>query len=90
MSRNSGAFNAFGALGLFVTLIVSGCAQVGSPTGGPKDETPPALVAAVPEVGATEVNPDRLVLAFDEYVKAGQWRPQLLVSPPLDLSLIHI
>ena len=84
VSRNFGVFNALGALGFFVALLVAGCAQVGSPTGGPKDETPPALVAAVPEVGDTEVVLDRLVLAFDEYVKAGQWRPQLLVSPPLE------
>ena len=84
VSWTVGVFDAPGVLGLFVALLVSGCAQVGSPTGGAKDETPPSLVAAVPEVGATEVMPDRLVLAFDEYVKAGQWRPQLLVSPPLD------
>ena len=84
VSWDMGVCNAFGALGLFVALLVAGCAQVGSPTGGPEDETPPTLVAAVPEVGATEVMPDRLVLAFDEYVKAGQWRPQLLVSPPLE------
>ena len=84
VSWNVGVFDALGVLGLIVALLASGCAQVGSPTGGAKDETPPTLVAAVPEVGATEVMPDRLVLAFDEYVKAGQWRPQLLVSPPLD------
>ena len=66
VSWDRGVCNAFGALGLFVALLVAGCAQVGSPTGGPEDETPPTLVAAVPEVGATEVMPDRLVLAFDE------------------------
>ncbi len=84
VSWNLGALRARGALGLFVVLLVAGCAQVGSPTGGPKDETPPALLLATPPIGATEVMPDRLVLAFDEYVKAGQWRPQLLVSPPLE------
>ena len=30
------------------------------------------------------MRPEQLVLRFDEYVKAGQWRPQLLVSPPLE------
>ena len=84
VSSDFGVSRALGSLGLFLVLLVAGCAQVGSPTGGPKDETPPGLLAAVPEVGATAVMPDRLVMAFDEYVKAGQWRPQLLVSPPLD------
>ncbi|MGB2423991.1 MAG: Ig-like domain-containing protein, partial [Flavobacteriales bacterium] len=47
-------------------------------------ETPPQLLAADPPVGATEVRPSSLRLTFDEYVKAGSWRQQLLVSPPLD------
>ena len=49
----------------------------------PKDETPPELISALPALGATEVGNQRLVLEFDEYVKASNWRSQLLVSPPL-------
>ena len=74
-------------LAILYVFLVAGCAQVGSPTGGPKDETPPSLLEAIPEVGATGVRPDRLILEFDEYVKAGQWRSQMLVSPPLDASI---
>ena len=72
------------ALAAALVLFGPGCAQVGSPTGGPKDETPPQLLAADPPVGATEVRPSSLRLTFDEYVKAGSWRQQLLVSPPLE------
>jgi len=64
--------------------LAAGCAQVGTPSGGPKDETPPQLLEAQPPVGATDVRPTSLTLAFDEYVKAGQWRSQLLVSPPIE------
>ena len=64
--------------------LAAGCAQVGTPSGGSKDETPPQLLEARPPVGATDVRPTSLTLAFDEYVKAGQWRSQLLVSPPID------
>ena len=55
-------------LAILYVFLVAGCAQVGSPTGGPKDETPPSLLEAIPEVGATGVRPDRLILEFDEYV----------------------
>ena len=71
-------------LGVVGLAMLGGCAQVGSPAGGPKDETPPQLLETTPPIGATQVRPERLVLRFDEYVKAGQWRPQLLVSPPLE------
>ena len=69
---------------MLACAVLVSCAQVGSPSGGPKDETPPQLVAAVPELGATQVDDRRMVLEFDEYVKASNWRSQLLVSPPLD------
>lgn len=71
-------------LGVAGLALLEGCAQVGSPAGGPKDETPPQLLETTPPIGATQVRPERLVLRFDEYVKAGQWRPQLLVSPPFE------
>lgn len=68
---------------MLACIVLASCAQVGSPSGGPKDETPPELVSAFPALGATEVDDQRLVLGFDEYVKASNWRSQLLVSPPL-------
>ena len=67
-----------------LALCLVGCAQVGSPSGGPKDEAPPALIEADPPVGSTEVRPSTLTLSFDEFVKAGQWRSQLLISPPIE------
>ena len=69
---------------MLACIVLASCAQVGSPSGGPKDETPPELISALPALGATEVGNQRLVLEFDEYVKASNWRSQLLVSPPLD------
>ena len=65
-------------------LILVACAQVGMPSGGAKDETPPKLVMATPPVGSTNVMTNTITLVFDEYVRAGQWRTELLVSPPID------
>ena len=65
-------------------LLLVACAQVGMPSGGAKDEMPPKLLYATPPIGATNVTTNRMTLMFDEYVRAGQWRAELLVSPPLD------
>ena len=65
-------------------LILVSCAQVGMPSGGAKDETPPKLLIATPPIGSTNVTTNSITLVFDEYVRAGQWRTELLVSPPLD------
>lgn len=72
---------------MLACVVLASCAQVGSPSGGPKDEIPPQLVSAFPELGATQVKVQRVVLEFDEYVKASNWRSQLLVSPPLNGSV---
>ncbi|GAB5534135.1 MAG: hypothetical protein Rubg2KO_03840 [Rubricoccaceae bacterium] len=48
-----------------------GCATVGSPSGGPVDQTPPTLVATSPEDGATNVSERTLRLAFSERISAG-------------------
>ena len=42
---------------------------------------------ALPSVGSSRVKPDKLILTFDEYVQAKQWRSQLLISPPLPGSV---
>ena len=51
----------------------------------PQRRDAPGTRTAFPALGATEVDDRRMVLEFDEYVKASNWRSQLLV-----LSLIHI
>ena len=65
-------------------LLLVACAQVGMPSGGAKDETPPKLLIATPPIGSTNVTTNSIILVFDEYVRAGQWRTELLVSPPLE------
>ena len=56
---------------LATLLSVWGCATVGSPSGGPVDQTPPSLVASLPEDGATNVSERTLRLAFSERIAAG-------------------
>jgi Bacterial Ig-like domain len=59
------------------------CAQVREPTGGPKDERPPALLAAEPPNQSIGFSGQRIVLHFDERVQVGDLVKRAIISPPL-------
>ncbi|MAO15442.1 MAG: hypothetical protein CMH44_00920, partial [Muricauda sp.] len=70
---------------LFVTFMVLAlwqCAKRGSPSGGPKDITPPKLVRAEPENFSTNFKATKIRLYFDELIKLEDVQNQLVVSPP--------
>ena len=73
------------ALFFFVLIITAfvQCARRGSPSGGPKDETPPVLTKAEPENMLPEFEAERIRLYFDEFVRLNDVQNQLIVSPPL-------
>lgn len=74
-------------LGLaWVLALWVGCAQVGSPGGGERDETPPVVVEADPAFGTTGWQGELLQLTFDEFIQVQDARSQVLVSPPLPES----
>lgn len=71
---------------IFVFFIIFSCLQCaskGSPTGGPKDVTPPVLTKAEPENMTTNFKAEKIRLYFDELVKLKDVQEQLIVSPPL-------
>ncbi len=73
-------------LGLLTSLYISiifysGCAQIGSPTGGIKDTLAPVLVKASPSERALNFSGNRITLTFDEYVTLQEVQNNLLVSP---------
>lgn len=51
-----------------LSLAVAGCAQPGSPPGGPPDFAPPQLVRSTPDSGAVAQSPEEVTLRFDEVV----------------------
>jgi len=63
--------------------ILAGCAQVGSPDGGGRDEQAPLVIYADPPFGTTEFNRSSFELEFDEFIQLKDARRQMLVSPPL-------
>ena len=62
-------------------IIGSGCAQIGMPTGGPRDTIPPVLLNATPPNRTIHFNGNRIVLTFDEYVHLQDLQKNLLVAP---------
>jgi len=64
-------------------VVAMGCAQVGAPDGGGRDEQPPQVVQAEPAFGTTGFEGSSFVLEFDEFIQLKDIRRQMLVSPPL-------
>lgn len=67
----------------FIILLFFQCARRGSPTGGPKDITPPVLLKVQPENLTKNFKDKSIKFYFDEYVKLKDIQNQLIISPPL-------
>ena len=65
-----------------VISLVTACASIGSPDGGPYDETPPIFLGSTPEPFATGVKNKRIELEFDEFIKIEKAAEKVVVSPP--------
>ncbi len=68
---------------LLLSLSLWQCARRGSPTGGPKDTTPPVLLQTTPSSGAVKFKSKKIRLLFDEFVVTKDVRKQLIISPPM-------
>jgi hypothetical protein len=67
-------------------LLSMSCAQMGAPSGGEVDRSPPEIISISPALGATDVSVEAggtIEVLFDEYVNVRGLGSQLLVSPPL-------
>jgi len=71
------------ALALYSLLIFisSGCAQMGYPTGGPKDSLAPILIKATPKINTINFSSNKITLLFNEYIDIQNIQNNLLVSP---------
>lgn len=54
---------------LVAGLLLAGCAQMGSITGGPEDKTAPRIQRVSPENGTISFLEKEIVFEFDEYIK---------------------
>ncbi len=64
------------------TACLAGCASMGTPDGGPYDETPPRMVSSTPALNATNWGRKKVSILFDEYIKLEGANEKIVVSPP--------
>ncbi|MEP7144586.1 MAG: Ig-like domain-containing protein [Ferruginibacter sp.] len=65
----------------FISVMGTGCAQIGSPTGGPRDSIPPVLISANPNLLTTNFTANKITLLFNEYVDVQEVQNNVLISP---------
>ncbi len=71
-------------LGILFVLSVFSCARIGSPPGGPKDESLPVPVKSKPENMATNYDRKNIYIQFDEWVTLNNIYDEFTISPPLE------
>ena len=75
-------------LGFAVALLFAGafftrCASIGSPTGGPRDSIPPAVLGMMPELHTTHFDDDKIYITFNEYIQLKDQQKELYTSPQM-------
>ncbi|MBK6344384.1 MAG: Ig-like domain-containing protein [Bacteroidales bacterium] len=83
MSHLLSIHKIFHGLSTAFLLLLVACANPVSPTGGPKDTTPPSVTKSVPANQSVNFNADKVILTFDEFVTLKDVSTQLVVSPPM-------
>lgn len=78
---NSIIFLAVVVLCYLLSVMGSGCAQIGMPTGGPRDTIPPVLLKSVPPNRSLHFTGKSATFTFDEYVHLQDVQKNLLVNP---------
>lgn len=80
-SRRLFFYCSFIVLIIFISLTEVGCANVGAPTGGPRDSLAPVLRSATPSLRSVNSTADKITLVFDEYVELLDAQNNVFVSP---------
>ncbi len=63
-------------------LLLWGCASIGNPSGGPRDEDPPRFIRANPAPGSVNVDPSNINIDFNELVNVKDAFQNVVLSPP--------
>ncbi|MCK3683634.1 Ig-like domain-containing domain [Maribellus sp. YY47] len=69
--------------GLAWVVVISSCANIGMPAGGPKDSIPPVLLETNPDFKALNFKGKDVRFTFDEYILPDEISESLVISPPL-------
>ena len=64
-----------------ILFLLSSCAQVGTISGGPKDQQAPRIVSCNPEDGQRNVNVDFILIEFDEFINLQKPNENIILLP---------
>lgn len=64
--------------------LLSNCANIKPPTGGPRDSIPPILVESIPVNKSLNFQGKSIKLTFDEYLKIQDLQKQLIITPLIE------
>lgn len=72
--------------------MILSCARQGTPSGGPKDETPPKFLGSSPDTLSLNVptNLKEIKIDFDEYIVLKDHSKQIVVSPSLGSGTVYM
>jgi len=71
----------YSILTISLLCIITRCANVTAPTGGPKDTIPPSMINSVPLNQSINFKQKTIYLEFDELIKADKLKDQLIITP---------
>lgn len=69
---------------IFIVLFIFSCAAQQPPQGGPRDQTPPKLVKAVPGNKTRNFAAKQIDLEFDEFIKLTNAYQEISMSPAME------
>lgn len=71
---------------LFIVLLliglISSCANVASPNGGPYDEAPPKFLGSTPTLHQTNFKGKKIEILFDELIQLEKPSENVIITPP--------
>ncbi|HAC25282.1 MAG TPA: hypothetical protein DCE81_10230, partial [Cytophagales bacterium] len=73
-----------------LAVLCWACASQTSPTGGPRDKTPPKLIASSPLPNQKNFRGSAVELEFDEYVKLKDPKEEILISPSMGKEVNYV
>lgn len=75
-------------LGIWAILLVTACASIQQPQGGPRDTEPPKVLVELPKNLTKNFNSKKIEITFDEYFRLSNENQEISVSPAQDIPPI--
>lgn len=76
--------------GCCLLLLLYACANMGSPNGGPYDETPPKFVSSTPVPNQINYKGKKIEIVFDELIQIEQPMENVIITPPqMELPIVR-